>query len=144
MTALRRSAASLISLCFGAALLMGQAQTGSISGTVVDTNKAAIAGASVEASSADTGVTLKTVSSDSGVYVFPNVPTGIWTVTAEKPGFKKLVRNQIQVFIAQRQALDLQLEIGDVKQTIEVTVNQTLLDSETSERGQTLTPKMYR
>jgi hypothetical protein len=144
MFALKRLAATVASLCLSATLLWGQAQTGSISGSVTDTNKAAIAGAAVEANSPATGVTLKTVSSEAGDYVFPNVATGIWTITAEKPGFKRLVRNEIQVFIAQRQALDLQLEIGDVKQSVEVTSNQTLLDSETSERGQTLTPKMFR
>ena len=85
-----------------------------------------------------------TISSDAGLYVFPNLPTGIWTVTAEKPGFKKLVRTGIEIFIAQRQALDLKLEVGDVKQTVEVAANQTLLETETSEKGQTLTPKMYQ
>ena len=61
-----------------------------------------------------------------------------------KPGFKKLVRTGIEIFIAQRQALDLKLEVGDVKQSVEVTANQTLLETETSERGQALTPKMYQ
>jgi hypothetical protein len=38
----------------------------------------------------------------------------------------------------------LKLEVGDVKQSVEVTANQTLLETETSERGQALTPKMYQ
>jgi len=57
---------------------------------------------------------------------------------------KKLVRPDIQIFIAGRQALDLQLEVGDVKQSVEVTATQPLLETETSSRGQTLTPKMYQ
>src|SRR5262249_17730903 len=81
---------------------------------------------------------------EAGLYVFPNLPTGIWTITAERAGFKKLVRSGIEIFIAQRQTLDLQLELGDVKQDVVVTANQSLLDSETSEKGQTLTPRMYQ
>jgi hypothetical protein len=124
-------------------LAFSQAQTGSLSGTVLDANEAAVAGATVEARESNTGVTAHTVSSDAGLYVFPNLPTGIWTVTAEKAGFKKLVRSGIEIFIAQRQSLDLKLEVGDVKQTVEVSTTQTLLETETSEKGQSLTPKMY-
>src|SRR5450432_2697406 len=125
-------------------LAFSQSQTGSLSGSVLDGNDAAVAGASVDVREKGSGVTAHTVSSDAGLYVFPSLPPGIWTVTVEKTGFKKLVRADIEIFIAQRQALDLQLEVGDVKQSVEVTATQTLLDSETSELGQTLTPKMYR
>src|SRR3954454_13691547 len=125
-------------------LAFSQAQTGSLSGTVLDANDAAVAGAAVEAREMNTGVTAHTVSSDAGLYVFPNLPTGMWSISAEKPGFKKLVRTGIEIFIAQRQALDLKLEVGDVKQSVEVTANQTLLETETSESGQALTPKMYQ
>lgn len=131
-------AASLSSAAFG------QAQTGSVSGTVFDPNGGAIPGAEIEATLPASGTTLRTVSSEAGLYVFPNLPTGLWTITATKSGFKKLVRTDIQIFIAQRQALDLTLEIGDVAQRVEVSATQTLLDAETSERGQTLTPKMYQ
>jgi Carboxypeptidase regulatory-like domain/TonB dependent receptor len=146
------STRSRVSICltFGFLLLglcstaFGQAQTGSLSGTVLDANNAAVPDASVDATLVASGITLHTVSSDAGLYVFPNLPTGIWTITAEKAGFKKLVRPDIEIFIAQRQVLDMQLEIGDVTQSVQVTETQTLLDSETSERGQSLTPKMYR
>jgi Carboxypeptidase regulatory-like domain len=125
-------------------IALSQSQTGSLGGTVLDANSAAVPGAQIEAREDATGVTLHTVSSDAGVYVLPSVPVGHWTITAEKPGFKKLVRTGIEIFIAQRQALDLPLEVGDVKQSVEVSATQTLLESDTSERGQTLTPRMYQ
>src|SRR6267142_4297477 len=90
-----------------------QSQTGSLSGTVLDSNNAAVPGATVDATLTASGVTLHTVSSESGLYVFPSLPPGIWTVSAEKAGFKKVVRPGIEIFIAQRQTLDLQLEVGD-------------------------------
>ncbi|MEO7144568.1 MAG: TonB-dependent receptor, partial [Bryobacteraceae bacterium] len=66
---------------------------------------------------------------------------GHYTVTAEKTGFKKIVRENIEIRIAQRQALDLQLEIGDVKESVQVSAQQQLLDTETSEVGETFSPK---
>ena len=124
-------------------IAFSQSQTGSLSGTVLDAHNAAIPDVQVDAVQAETQVTLHTVSVQSGVYVFPNVPPGIWTLTAEKGGFKKLVRSGIQIFVAQRQTLDLQLEIGDVSQSVQVTAEAPLLDTNTSERGQTISPKLY-
>ena len=125
-------------------LAFGQAQTGSLSGTVTDQSEAPIAGAAVDVTESRTGVTAHTVTSEAGIYVFPNLPPGIWTVSTEKAGFRRLVQSGIQIFIAQRQVLDLRLEVGDVKQSVEVSTNQSLLETETSERGQALTPKMYQ
>src|SRR2546423_596447 len=101
-----------------------QSQTGSLSGSVLDANNAGVPGATVDATLAASGVTLHTISSEAGLYVFPSLPPGIWTVAAEKPGFKKVVQTEVEIFIAQRQSLDLKLEVGDVKQTVEVTTTQ--------------------
>ena len=141
---IRRSISVTTAILFISGLAYSQAQTGSLSGSVLDANDAAVPGASVDVRETRTGVTAHTISSDAGLYVFPSLAPGLWTVTAEKPGFKKLVRTDIEIFIAQRQALDLKLEVGDVKQSVEVAANQTLLETETSEKGQSLTPKMYQ
>ena len=125
-------------------VVFGQAQSGSLSGRVVDNAEAAVPDAKVEVRQDDTGLALATVSNEAGVYVFPSMPPGIYTLTAEKTGFKKLVRSQLQIFIAQRQSLELKLEIGEVSQSVEVTAEAPLLDRESSERGQTLTPKLYK
>src|SRR5215831_5705284 len=140
----QRSILAVTSILFISSLAWGQAQTGSLSGSVLDTNDAAVPGASVDIRENRTGATAHTVSSDAGLYVFPSLAPGVWTVSVEKPGFKKLVRSEIEIFIAQRQALDLKLEVGDVKQSVEVSASQTLLETETSEKGQSLTPKMYQ
>src|SRR5260370_8043996 len=100
----------------GYSLAFGQAQTGSLSGTVTDAINAAVPGATVDATLTATGTTLHTVSSESGLYVFPNLPTGIWTISVEKEGFKNLVRTDIQIFIAQRQPLHLTLEVAHLTQ----------------------------
>lgn len=121
-----------------------QSETGSLSGTVLDPHSSAIPGVTIEAALLSTGTRLHTVSSEAGLYVFPSLPPGVWTISAEKAGFKKLIRSEIQIFIAQRQSLDLHLEVGDIKQTVEVSANQTSIDTDTSEKGQTVTPRMYQ
>src|SRR2546430_17296886 len=97
----------LVVLCAAA---FGQSQTGSLSGIVMDPGNAAIPGVSVDATLTSAGVTLHTITSDAGIYVFPSLPVGLWSITAEKSGFKKLIRNDVQIFIAQHQSLDLPLE----------------------------------
>jgi hypothetical protein len=54
-----------------AAIVFGQAVTGSLSGTILDKNGAVVPAARVEATETESGVTLRTVSSDAGLYVFP-------------------------------------------------------------------------
>ena len=49
------------------------------------------------------GVTFTTISNDAGAHVCPSLPPGIWSVSAEKSVFKKLVRSNVEIFIAQRQ-----------------------------------------
>jgi hypothetical protein len=134
------AAAVLLSI---SSLAFGQAQTGSLSGTVTDQSGAPVPGASVGVKEERTGVAASTVTSEAGIYVFPSLPPGIWTITTEKSGFKRSVQSGFEIFIAQRQVLDLKLEVGDVKQSVEVAANQSLLETETSEKGQSLTPKMY-
>ena len=141
---LSKLAISCLILGVCCSVAFGQSQTGSLSGTVLDAGNAFVPGAAVDVTSLTEGVTLHTVSNDAGIYVFPSLPPGEWTITAEKSGFKKLVRSNVQIFIAQRQTLNMMLELGDVKQSIEVSSTQTSLDTETSEKGQTLTPKMYQ
>jgi hypothetical protein len=129
---------------WAAASAFGQSQTGSISGTISDPNGALLPGTAVQATQNETGIKLDTVASEAGIYVFPTLSVGIWSISAERTGFKKSVHDNVQVFIAQRQTLDIQLEIGDMKQTVEVSATQTLLDTETSEKGQSMTPRMYQ
>ena len=139
----RRAQATALVLLVSA-FAFGQSQTGSLAGTVVDAHNAGVPGATIDATLASTGIALHTVSLETGLYVFPNLLPGVWTITAEKTGFKKLIRPDIEIFVAQRQTLDLSLEVGDTKQSVEVTEKQSLLDTETSEKGQTLTPRMYQ
>jgi len=123
-------------LCLLSAVTWAQQNTGSMSGTVTDQSAGTVPGATVVATQLQTGLKTTTVSTDAGVYVFASLPVGVYEVSVEKAGFKKLNRKNIEVRVAQRLTLDLSLEVGSVQESVEVTAQGPLLDTETSERGQ--------
>jgi len=113
---------------------IAQVATGSLGGLISDPNGASIPGAAVAAKNDATGQEFKVQTSEAGLYLFPTVGTGMYTVTVEKPGFKKLSRGNIEIRIAQRLDLNLRLEVGDVQQTITVTDSAPLLESTTDQQ----------
>jgi hypothetical protein len=119
-----------------------QSNTGSLSGTITDQSSGAVPGATVTATHSETGLKTKTESTDAGVYVFASLPVGVYEVTIEKTGFKKLNRKNIEVRVAQRLALDLVMEVGNVSDSVEVTAQAPLLDAESSEKGQNFSNKL--
>jgi hypothetical protein len=121
--------------------VLAQINTGSIGGTISDPSGGAIPEASVTARNEQTGAAFQTASSVAGLYVLPALPTGMYEVTVEKVGFKKLTRSGLEIRVATRVALDLSLEVGDVQQTVEVTAEAPLLETATSERGQNFSAK---
>jgi hypothetical protein len=142
VTQLRRSVAThlgLMLLC--AALSFGQSSTGSLGGAVTDPNAAAVPGAKVTVTHVPTGQEFVATSTEAGLYLFGGLPVGPYSLAAEKTGFKKLTRTNLEIRIAQRQVLDLALEIGDVQQSVEVTAEAPLLETSTAMRGQNLSPQ---
>lgn len=122
-------------------LAHGQTASGSLSGTITDANGAVVPAAKLVATNTGNGTKLETTSTDAGLYVFPAVPAGGYVLTIEKAGFKKLTRQNIEVRIAQRLDLDVKLEVGDVQQTVEVTAESPLLETSTSDKSISFSPK---
>src|SRR3970040_2385499 len=79
-----------------------QVNTGSIGGTVSDPGGAAVPAATVVATNDQTQLGYEKLSSETGLYVFPSLPTGMYTVTAGKTGFKKASRGGLEVRVASR------------------------------------------
>jgi hypothetical protein len=129
-------------LLFVSTSAWAQVSTGSLSGQVSDSNGGAVPDAKVGAKNEATGQEYTTQSSEAGLYVFPAVNTGVYTLVVEKAGFKRVSRSNIEIRIAQRLDLNVQLEIGDVQQTVSVTAEAPLLETSTVERGQNISTKM--
>src|SRR5664279_2479020 len=89
-----------------------QSTNASIYGTVVDTSGGAINKSAVVATNTKTGVALSTLSNESGVYIFPSLQPGEYSVSAEMPGFRKAVAQHVQLDVSARITVDLKLEVG--------------------------------
>src|SRR5690349_11858683 len=89
-----RSLAVLLAL---ACTAFGQDTRGSILGRVTDATGANVAGAEVKVVNNATGVAVSAKTNDSGNFVAPYLTPGVYTVTAELAGFKKFVRDNVQV-----------------------------------------------
>src|ERR1700692_2853940 len=87
--------------------LMAQSN-GSITGTVKDTKGGVIQAATVTVSDPSNGVHQTTRTNDAGIFVFPELPPGTYSVVIETPGFKKTERNAVTVPISSK------ISLGDV------------------------------
>jgi len=106
--------------------------TATIVGAVLDSTGAVIPGAKVTVANSDKGFTRDLVANAAGEYNASKVPLGDYVITAEAPGFQKLVRSGITVAVGQTLRVDLQLTVGQVTQEVTVTGNITRVETETA------------
>jgi Cna protein B-type domain. len=106
-----------------------------IYGRVLDAQDAAIAGAAVVVTNAETNVPVKLTTNESGYYEASLLPGGTYIVQAESSGFKKSVRGGILLPIGTRFLVDMHLSIGSITETVEVKGDAPLLDVSTVSSG---------
>jgi hypothetical protein len=117
---------------FTASLTLAQnANTGEIRGTVQDSTGAVVSGAKVTIINVDTGVSTVTTTTSAGFYDVPSVPTGSYTITFEKTGFKDFVRKGVSLEV-QTIGVDATMQVGSINEQIVVTEESPLVETETS------------
>jgi hypothetical protein len=121
-----------------APIIYAQNNAGTIQGTVTDASGADVAGAAVTGKNLDTGLTLSSVTTDSGLYSLANVPAGRYSVSVEKPGLKKYTREGVSVQTSSTTSLDIQLVLGAVSETVTVNADASQLQTATSDLGATV------
>jgi hypothetical protein len=121
-------AVTLLTVCFSA---LAQ-DTANIVGTVKDSTGAVIAGAKISVSNPQKGFTRALVSNAVGEYSAPKVPIGDYVITAEVPGFRKLVRAGITVGVGETLRVDLAMVVGQVTQEVTVTGAGAKVETETA------------
>src|ERR1017187_3866628 len=107
-------------LAFSHALL-GQAVNGTLLGTVTDATGAAVPNAKVIATDVATGATHPSSTNESGNYTFPDLQPGLYSVTVEVKGFKKMIQENINLLSNTTFRVDLALTLGSVNQSFTVT-----------------------
>ena len=132
----------VFTLCFAVVLVLllgdparAQIDTASIVGTVTDASGAVLAGAIVTATQEGTGASSTTVTNAKGQYVFPNLKIGRYTVTVEMQGFKKGIRQGIQLHVQERLQTDFSLALGSMSEEVVVSGRSELLQTQTGDMG---------
>jgi hypothetical protein len=130
-------AIALVALLAALAPVAAQITTGNISGTVQDTQNAVVPGATVILVSESRGTrSAPVITNEAGVYVFPNVTAGTYTVEASLDGFKTVRRTGIQVSGADRVGVPtLTLEAGAIAETVHVTAASAMVQTQSAERS---------
>ena len=101
------------------ALLMSQAPTGGIRGTIQDESGAVIPGASITATHKTLGITRQALSDDTGTYLLPNLNAGEWEVKAELTSFQTQVQT-FTVVTGSTGNVDFKLKVGASSEVVEV------------------------
>jgi hypothetical protein len=116
-----------------------QYDNGSCVGTIHDTSGAAVAGATVTATNTATGIEFKATSNGSGDYEFPSLRGGTYNISATAQGFAIAEAQNIAITVGGRQRIDLSLNLGANQTTVEVSGVALQLETDSSQRGQTIT-----
>ena len=111
---------------------LSQTFFGSIVGTVTDTSGGSVPGSKVTLTNTGTNEMRSAESGQSGNYQFLSLVPGTYKVELEKTGFKRFTKDEIQVVVQATVRVDIQMQIGDVGQTVEVSANALALQTETA------------
>ena len=118
---------------------MAQFENGSIVGVVHDRSGAVVPAATVTVTNIATGAVSTVTTKDSGDYEVPNLRVGQYNVAVSHAGFSDTTATNISVSIGNRQRIDLTLANSGDTQTVTVSGVSLQVETETSERGQTIT-----
>ncbi len=132
---------TLASLIVGAPALRSQDFRALIIGQVTDKSGAFIPNAKVTAVKTDSGQTSSTNSNEDGMYSLPFLLPGVYRVTAEASGFKKLARENVTLETAAKLSLNLVMELGSLRQEVTVTAAPDIVETTTGSGGTAFDPE---
>ncbi len=118
-------------ILMGSGLVMAQAALSTIRGTVTDQSGAIVPGVQVTITEVTTNITARTiVTDDNGNFEAPDLKPGTYRLTAELPGFKNYVADNILLESAQIRRIDPVLEIGEATQEVMVEAGAAVITTE--------------
>jgi hypothetical protein len=119
-------------------LLYGQAVTGSLLGTITDASGAAVPSAKVTITEVNTGLSRTMETNGSGNYSFPTLEPGTYRVTVEHAGFRKEVREGVELLVNSTVRADAMLQPGAITETVTITGEPTLLQTDRADTHTTI------
>jgi hypothetical protein len=132
-TALVLSAFFIAVLLAGSSPLWSQETTGAINGTITDATGAPIVGAIVTATDVARGTTYPAQTNSDGAYYLTHLPVGRYAVKVESKGFQTAAHPPFDLVLDQVARVDVQMTVGAMSQTVEVTGLPPILQTETTD-----------
>jgi hypothetical protein len=117
---------------------LAQSDRGTITGTIADPAGAVVANGPIEAKNAGTGAAFQAASSETGNFTLAQLPVGNYEISVAVAGFKKYVRQNITVGVAQTVRVDIVLEVGSATESVTVSEQSSLLKTESGELSTTV------
>lgn len=109
--------AALVILISPTAQAQGDA---SLNGVVIDATGGGIPGTTLKITNLETGTQRIVETDEGGRYHAPSLRVGQYEIAVDKPGFRTERRTGISLVVGQSEEVDLTLQVGDVRQTVEV------------------------
>ena len=134
----------LLAVLLSVAPLSAQVVTGAISGRVTDTTGAVIPGATVQVQNVETGLTRNGESDAAGRYDVRNLPSGSYTVTTQRTGFRTEVRSGITLSVGSEAVVNIELSVGAVQEKVEVTAEVPAIETTTAAVSGFINPSQMR
>jgi len=131
----------LIAVYLCCAPLLAQEVSAGITGRVTDASNSAIVSAAVTAKDLARGTVWTTKANEEGIYAFPRIPAGDYEVRVEAQGFKTFVQASLHVDLNQRARLDVQMQVGALTESVSVTADAALLQTDTTQVGTQINPQ---
>ncbi|MFL6208578.1 MAG: carboxypeptidase regulatory-like domain-containing protein [Pyrinomonadaceae bacterium] len=122
----------------------GQSDRGSITGTVTDPNGAVVADAKVTVTSLDSGDLREVTTSSEGTFTIPELKAAPYKLTVEAPGFKTATIDKVQVAVQVTRRADVKLEIGAVGESVTVSSEAPVLQTDSPVQQTNVTEKQIR
>lgn len=124
------------------ALMPAQTFRGAISGTLTDASGAAVPDASIQLASPSTGLKRTTLTSQAGEFSFPDLPLGLYELTATKTGFSTLKVGNVEVSVSKVTNLSLQMTIASQAAVVEVSADAATIETTSTALTGVVGPKV--
>lgn len=118
--------------------LLAQEFRGTITGRVVDAQGAAVPGAKITVTLSSTAARSNTTTGADGLYTVPFLAPGRYRIDVEASGFKHYLQDNLEVNAGDRVGVDIQLELGQLNETVTVTAEAPMLDTTSATAGQVI------
>ena len=122
-------------LLVSASRTYGQAVTGTLVGTITDSESLPVPGVTITITEVNRNIRSQSVTNEDGNYVFPSLQNGVYRVEAELTGFRKAVRESVDVQVNTTMRVDLRLVIGAVAETLTVVGESPVLQTDRTDTG---------